>query len=118
MIIDFTSPLIWILFVSAAAVISLGFTAFVRWTRSSPAVPEHKLFRLYPGLTMEEVEQLLGPPRLKGWSASKLPQWTYGPAIKDYVLLIEFDENLRVANFLHWSRSEPLPSFHDGTAAL
>jgi len=110
---DFTSITIWTIFLTGTAVISLGFTAFVRWTRSSPAVSEQKLEHLYPGLTMKEVQDVLGPPRIKGWSASKLPQWTYGPAIKDYVLLIEFNEDLRVANYLHWSRSEPLPAFHD-----
>jgi len=110
---DFTSASLWMICVTGTALISLGFTTFVRWTRRSPAVSEDKLEQLYPGLSMKEVEDRLGAPRLKGWSASKLPQWTYGPAIKDYVLLIEFDEDLRVASFLHWSRSEPLPALHD-----
>lgn len=109
---DLTSPLVWIVVGLATAAISLGFTRFVRWTRECGAVPEHKLAQLQPGMTMPEVEALLGKPRQTGWSQNKMPQWTYGPAIKDYVLLVEFDEDMRVRNTLHWSRSEALPAFH------
>lgn len=109
---DMTSGWFWLVAVAGSAAVSLSFTWFVRWTRNGFAVPEEKLARLRTGMTMPEVQELLGKPARVGWSQKKLPQWTYGRAIKDYVLLVEFDEDLRVRHSLHWSRSEPLPTLH------
>ncbi len=91
--------------VGAVAVMA-GFAVFARWCQNSPAVPKDKVAQVHPGLTMPEVEAVLGKPRRTGRSEEGLWLWTYGRSFKEHMVMVTFDEARRVRSVVHCSRSD------------
>jgi outer membrane protein assembly factor BamE (lipoprotein component of BamABCDE complex) len=71
------------------------------WSVESPAVSGDQLKQMAIGMTMTDVEKILGKPLQKKETDSKSATWIYGHALKWYSLTIIFDSNGRITSFTH-----------------
>jgi hypothetical protein len=104
--VNLESQTFWIVTFASVLFIYGAFMAFSRWCLNSPAVPDQKLGHLRLGMTQPEVLELLGKPRRER-ARPNGPEWHYGHRLKHHLLVIQFNEARRVAQFQHVSESNP-----------
>ena len=69
----------------------IALAIFCLWSVESPAVPQQKLLQLREGMTVAEVERVMGKP-MKVYGS----QWVYGSRWKWNHLKINFDAEFKV----------------------
>ncbi len=83
---------VWLIALVITVAILAGFGVFARWCSFSPAVPRRKLGELRVGMTMQEVQALLGLPREQRQDGPGSSQWVYGARAKRHMLIMEFSD--------------------------
>jgi hypothetical protein len=92
---------VWLVALAITVALLTGFGIFARWCSMSPAVPLKKLELLRVGMTVDQVQAVLGAPRQMKRNDAGARTWVYGSIMKRHLLLIEFSEHQKVESFAH-----------------
>ncbi|MBI5384480.1 MAG: hypothetical protein HZA90_07300 [Verrucomicrobia bacterium] len=104
--VNFESTALWVWVFGILFVLGAGFTIFSRWCYNSPAAPVEKVNKLRLGMHMADVRRLLGDP-VRERAYEDLPEWQFGHRLKNFVLIVRFNEDGHVREFYHFRPGDP-----------
>ena len=91
----------WLVALAITIALIGGFSSFARWCISGPAVAQRKINSLRIGMSQDDIRALLGEPRETRPGENEHEFWLFGSRFKRHLLVIEFDANHRMKEFVH-----------------